>query len=175
MGKARKVRCGCAFLLMGLCLTAQAAEKSNAPRAPRGPVDIRSDRLTVLQKKHRAVFSGNVQAVQGDLTIHCERLTVSYESSDGKRTMTGEIRRMIFEGQVEITQNQRKGHCQRAEYDRRKGLMICTGEPWVVEGDNKIRGTRIEYYLDKDEVRVVRPRALIRLDEAGKKKGGSPK
>jgi len=151
------------------------AEKDTGPqgvRPPSGPVDIRSDRLTVLQKKGRAVFSGNVHAVQGDLKIQCERLTVSYASSQDQKSGTGEIRKMVFEGEVAITQIKRKGHCQRAEYDRRKGRIVCTGSPWVTEGDNKIRGDRIEYLLESDEVRISRPRALIRLEEPVRKKGG---
>jgi lipopolysaccharide export system protein LptA len=152
-----------------------AGEEKAGSRAPEGPVDIRSDSLTVHQKKHRAVFSGNVQAVQGDLTIRCRQLTVSYLNPDDQKTKAGKIRMMVFEGEVAITQGLRKGHCQRAEYDRPKGRIVCTGNPWVIEGKNKIRGERIVYYLEKDEVRVVRPRAVIHLEETDGKKGGPAK
>jgi lipopolysaccharide export system protein LptA len=147
-------------------LAGEEKTSSRTPaRTPEGPVDIRSDSLTVHQKKHRAVFSGNVQAVQGDLTIRCQRLTVSYQNPDDQKTKASKIRMMVFEGDVSITQGLRKGHCQRAEYDRPKGRIVCTGTPWVIEGENKIRGDRIVYFLEKDEVRVTRPRAVIQLEE----------
>lgn len=165
------MRLGCLLLAIAFGSPVLAGEEKAGSRAPEGPVDIRSDSLTVHQKKHRAVFSGNVEAVQGDLTIRCHRLTVSYLNPDDPKTKASKIRMMVFEGDVSITQGLRKGHCQRAEYNRPKGRIICTGAPWVVEGENKIRGERIEYFLEKDEVKVVRPRAVIRLEET---KEGEP-
>ena len=131
------------------------------------PVDIRSDHLTVHQKKQRAVFKGNVKTVQGDLEIHCEKLTVTYAGAKA-----GEVKQMVFTGSVSITQKNRRGHCARAVYDRVAGRIVCTGNPWVVEGENRIRGERIVYLLEEDEVRVTRPQAVIRLPEGDAKKGG---
>lgn len=141
----------------------QGAKKGEVRSAP---VDIRSDRLTVHQKEQRAVFGGNVRTVQGELEIRCEKLTVTYAG-----TKAGEIKQMVFTGSVSIVQKDRRGHCARAVYDRVAGRIVCTGNPWVVEGENRIRGERIVYLLEEDEVRVTRPRAVIRLPEEDVKKG----
>lgn len=139
------------------------------------PVDIRSDRLTIHQKEQRAVFEGNVKTVQGELKIDCEKLTVTYAGEKDKRSKAGEIKQMVFTGSVSITQKTRKGHCEKAVYDRVAGRIVCTGKPWVVEGENRIRGDSIVYLLEEDQVRVKRPQAVIRLPEDDGQKGGGKK
>lgn len=152
------------------CLAARAAPDGGS--VPEGPVDIRSDRLVVQKKSHRAVFSGKVRVVQGDLTIRCAKLVVSYSD---KQSEPGLITRMVFSGEVSIEQQDRKGHCERADYDRAAGLIVCTGKPWVVEGTNRVEGERIEYLLSRDEVKVIRPRAVINLPADDKTKRGRSK
>ncbi len=79
---------------------------------------------------------------------------------------------MVFEDSVSIEQKARRGHCQRAEYDRQAERIICTGDPWLVEGKNRVRGVRIVYLLQLDEVRVTQPRAMIELPEKSAKETG---
>jgi lipopolysaccharide export system protein LptA len=156
-----------ALLLVPLLCGASAAQEGpKSDQQANLPVDIRSDRLVVKQKRNQAVFSGNVRAVQGDLTIHCDRLVVSYQGSEEGSKRTGEIRTMVFTGSVSIGQGERKGHCQKAEYDRPSRQLECIGDAWVVEGDNRIEGERILYKLNQDEVVVIRPKAVIRLEDA---------
>ncbi len=45
------------------------------------PIDIESDRLEVDDKRHVAIFSGNVSATQGDYTLRAPRLEVTYEKA----------------------------------------------------------------------------------------------
>jgi lipopolysaccharide transport protein LptA len=164
-------------LVAAICLSLVsplwAQDQDNAP------VDIKSDRLTIHQKEQRAVFEGNVKTVQGELRIDCEKLTVTYAGEKDKTSKAGEIKQMVFTGSVSITQKKRSGHCEKAVYDRVAGRIVCTGDPWVVEGENRIRGERIVYLLEEDQVRVNRPQAVIRLPddraEGPKKKGGKNK
>jgi lipopolysaccharide export system protein LptA len=139
------------------------------------PVDIKSDRLTIHQKEQRAVFEGNVKTVQGELKINCEKLTVTYAGEKDKSAKAGGIKQMVFTGSVSITQKNRSGHCEKAVYDRVAGRIVCTGKPWVVEGENRIRGDKIVYLLEEDQVRVTRPQAVIRLPEDDIQKGGKKK
>lgn len=46
------------------------------------PIDIESDRLEVDDKKHTAIFVGNVSATQGDNNLKAPRLEVFYESAN---------------------------------------------------------------------------------------------
>lgn len=156
-------------IFLALVSTVWAQDQSDAP------VDIKSDRLTIHQKEQRAVFEGNVKTVQGELKINCERLTVTYAGEKDKTSKAGEIKQMVFTGSVSITQKNRSGHCGKAVYDRVAGRIVCTGKPWVVEGENRIRGESIVYLLEEDLVRVNRPQAVIRLPEEERQKGGKKK
>jgi lipopolysaccharide export system protein LptA len=44
------------------------------------PIKIDADKLDVLDKENRAVFTGNVVAVQGETTVRCTVMTVFYEA-----------------------------------------------------------------------------------------------
>ncbi len=45
------------------------------------PIDIESDRLEVDDKKHLAIFFGNVSATQGDYNLRSRQLEVTYENA----------------------------------------------------------------------------------------------
>src|SRR6516162_8445067 len=45
------------------------------------PIDIESDRLEVDDKKHVAIFTGNVSATQGDYNLRAPRLEVTYDKT----------------------------------------------------------------------------------------------
>jgi len=156
-------------VFLALVSTVWAQDRGDAP------VDIKSDRLTIHQKEQRAVFEGNVKTVQGELKINCEKLTVTYAGEKDKTSKSGEIKQMVFTGSVSITQKNRKGHCDKAVYDRVAGRIVCTGKPWVVEGENRIQGDRIVYLLEEDQVKITRPQAVIRLPEDENRKGGKTK
>jgi len=170
----RHTRC-LAWLAALLAPALAAAGEPPAPPRPAAdpPVQIRSERLRVLQREGRAVFSGQVEAVQGELRVRCDELEVRYarggQAGPGKAPASGEVERMWFRGQVDITQAAvegraaRHGRCREAEYDRPAQRLVCTGDPWVEEGPNRIEGERIVYLLGRDEVQVVRPRAVLEL------------
>ncbi|MBE7203950.1 MAG: organic solvent tolerance protein OstA, partial [Parafilimonas terrae] len=43
------------------------------------PIKIDADRLDVFDKENKAIFAGNVVAVQGESTIRCATMTVFYK------------------------------------------------------------------------------------------------
>jgi lipopolysaccharide export system protein LptA len=45
------------------------------------PVDVKSDSLEVHQDEQKAIFTGNVVAIQGDSVLHTNELTVFYDNS----------------------------------------------------------------------------------------------
>ena len=51
----------------------------------RGPIQIEADQLDFIDSEARAVYVGNVDAVQGDARIRAEQLTIYFEqrSEDG--------------------------------------------------------------------------------------------
>ena len=88
---------------------APAATPSGKSEA-KEPIEIQADRLEVDQEKQIAVFSGQVDAVQGDMTLRADRLRVFYTDADARPANTGNqaqdqsIRRIEAEGSVLLTQ-----------------------------------------------------------------------
>ena len=81
---------GLALVSLSLCalLAGPAAAKDRASAfgelgTNKEPIKIDADRLDVFDKEGRAVFAGNVVAVQGDSTMRCSALTVLYEQGRG--------------------------------------------------------------------------------------------
>jgi lipopolysaccharide transport protein LptA len=146
--------------------------QQNQPQEIPEPVNIHSDRLIVHQKERQAEFFGHVVTNQKNLLVRCEKLVITYAGAKDPDLKEGEIARMEFSGGVDIEQKNRKGFCQDATYERPAGRLICIGDPWVSEGGSRIKGERIEYLVNIDEVKVVKPRALIQVPaEELKKKG----
>ena len=67
-----------AALLAAPALAAPAAQKEGSPFGAIGggkePIKIDADRLDVFDRENKAVFAGNVVAVQGDSTIRCSTI-----------------------------------------------------------------------------------------------------
>ena len=79
---------------------AQGRARGGASGSPLGglggdskePIKIDADKLDVLDKDNRAVFSGNVVAVQGETTVRCSIMTVFYEGRGGQGGGAGAAR-----------------------------------------------------------------------------------
>lgn len=76
------------YALVALALMAAPAFAQQESASPFGglgnskdPIKIDADRLEIFDKEQRAVFSGNVVAVQGDTTMRCSQLVVHYDQS----------------------------------------------------------------------------------------------
>src|SRR3546814_15386314 len=63
--------------LMGSQANGQALRGHNT----NAPVDVAADRIEVQDRADRAIFSGDVIARQGDMTLSAARLTVAYSEA----------------------------------------------------------------------------------------------
>lgn len=137
------------FIAITLTLALPAfAELKSPPGRASEPVKIKSDTLTADNNKKSATFTGNVIARQGDLTIFSDKLVVTYseESSEmGSAEATGNVR---------LTQGERRAEADHAVYDAQKGVILLDGNPKVFQGNDRISGKTITYYLDQEKSEV---------------------
>lgn len=138
----------------------------NAPLAGFGanskdPIKVDADRLDVFDRESRAVFSGNVVAVQGKSTIRCSKMTILYENRNapaagGQRATQpqpaaasaggdGAIRRVECEGPVTVTSDDQTATGRNAVFDRENSKVILTGDVALAKGPNITRGERLVY------------------------------
>jgi len=153
------------LLVLALVALAQAA-----PVATREPLSIKSDTLSADNEKKTATFEGKVVARQGDLTLHADRLVISY-SGDGK-----ELSKAEAFGNVKILQGPRQASGAHAVYEPGKARIVLDGSPKVVQGSDVISGKQITYYVNEQRSEVTggpgeRVNAVI---HPGGKDGGKP-
>ncbi|BCB21094.1 LptA/OstA family protein [Bosea sp. ANAM02] len=131
------------------------------------PIKIDADKLDVLDKENKAVFSGNVVAVQGETTVRCTVMTVLYEGRGGPGGTAGRpatpapaaapaaggagtsndssIKRILCKGPVTVVSKTQAATSDNAEFDRANNLVIMTGNVALNDGPNVTRGEKLIY------------------------------
>lgn len=134
------------------------------------PIKIDADKLDVLDKDNKAVFSGNVVAVQGETTVRCSVMTVFYEgraaqaggraapatpapaaapaSGTAAAPAQGEdssIKRIECKGPVTVVSKTQAATSDNAVFDRANNQVIMTGNVALNDGPNITRGQRLVY------------------------------
>lgn len=118
------------------------------------PIEIQADRLEVDQERQLAIFSGNVDAVQGELSLRADRLRVFY-TDEGERQAAANvggndqgIRRIEAEGSVLLTQPGETAEGDAGVYDPIAGTLVLRGNVVLTRGQNVIRGARLDSNLE---------------------------
>jgi lipopolysaccharide export system protein LptA len=127
------------------------------------PIKIDADKLDVLDKENKAVFSGNVVAVQGETTVRCTVMTVLYEgrgggqggaasgraappaAGAGGQGNDSSIKRILCKGPVTVVSKTQAATSDNAEFDRANNLVIMTGNVALNDGPNITRGEKLIY------------------------------
>ena len=160
------------------------------------PIKIDADRLDVFDKEGRAVFAGNVVAVQGDSTMKCSLLTVFYEAGRaaaaagqaGRETAPANplggdsaIRKINCKGPVTIVSKTQVATGDNAEFDRTRNKVLLIGNAALNDGPNVMRGERVAYDLNTGIANLEgggqggRVRALIVPGSQNNSGQGAPK
>lgn len=137
------------------------------------PIEISADRLTVEQAKRQAVFSGNVEAVQGEVTLRADRLTVHYDFEGGGTTGNA-LRRIEAEGHVVIASPQESAQAERGVYDVVAGAIVLEGSVVIARGEDVVRGGRLDIDLRR-QTAVVQAAGSERVRALFQPSPGKPK
>ncbi len=112
------------------------------------PIDIVSDTMEGFDKEKMVVFKGSVIAKQDDLYIFTDVIeTYLNEESN-------EISKAYAKGNVKIVKQDRTATAQEAFFDNIKREIILKGDVVVYQGQDKITGNVITYYINEDKVVV---------------------
>ena len=134
------------------------------------PIDIRSQRLEFLYAEKRVQYQDGVVATQGEVTLTCNLLTVSYEEpaeSDGappaaSTTSQQRLKEIVAEGDVRLESESGYATGRQLVFDQTKRTVTLSGEAVLHEGANQVSGDRVIVYLDERRS-VVEGRARMRL------------
>ncbi len=99
------------------------------------PIEISADALEVRQEQQTAVFTGSVDARQGDVRMQADRLIVSYDpdANDGGGEQSA-IRSVRAEGSVFITGTEQSAQGDWANYDVASGVIVMGDTVTLTQG-----------------------------------------
>lgn len=118
------------------------------------PIEIAADSLEVRQEQQLATFSGNVDAVQGDLVLRADLLRVFYDQT-GDETEEAAVRRIEAEGNVVVSSPMETARGQRGIYDVAAGRVTLAGQVVLTREENVIRGDNLEIDLETGVSRMM--------------------
>jgi lipopolysaccharide export system protein LptA len=121
------------------------------------PIEIVADSLVVRQDERLAIFSGNVDATQGERSLRADELKVFYAD---ERAGGGQgIRRIEASGRVVVAEPGQTAQGDRGVYDPTAGRIRLDGNVVLTRGDNVVRGGQLEMDLATGTatVRAARP------------------
>lgn len=138
------------------------------------PITIEADHMTSLEKDNNVLFTGNVDASQGDVRIRADKMTVFYTPK--KKGKKQEVKRLKCVGNVEITKGEWLGTGQNMNYLAKARKVILSGDAKAWQDKNLVSGDTIIYYLDEGRSEVVgRPSATMEGKQGKKKKSSRVK
>lgn len=146
-------------LLVALISGNAWSQETESPPTGGERIEISADRLVFDNNTQSAVFSGNVNAMQGATRITADRITVFYESDDanpkGQPDTQAAIRRIVSEGRVTIRFDDKVAETPKAIYIKASGILELVGEGTrVTSGQNTITGNRITVDRARDNITV---------------------
>lgn len=154
-----------AFLSLMFCMCATpawaAAPGLLGKHDSKEPIEITADSLDVIQENQKAVFTGNVVVIQGNVKIQSDKMTVFYKNSAEKKqsdeaTMgSNAISKILTDGHVVLTTQDESAKGDNGIYDVEANMVYLTGHVILSKGKNVLSGNKLEYNLTTGQSRVT--------------------
>ena len=132
------------------------------------PLHVTSDRMEANYGEGVVTFLGNVVAKRGDFVLTSRTLKV-FLRKEGE-----EIEKIVAEEDVKISKGERKAACQKATYYYNEGKVVLEGNPIVWQGDNRLRGWRIVFFVNENRALAERKgneRVRVTIVQTEERKG----
>lgn len=127
--------------------TGEANQLSGLRLSGDRPIQIESDRLEVNESESMAVFSGNVNVVQGDTVLKAGKMTVYYVKDGNTNVATGgasSIDHLEIEDKIYVKANTQVATGDRGSFDMKTEMLVLTGKEVVLsDGPNVLVGCKL--------------------------------
>ena len=117
------------------------------------PIHIEADRMESVEKKSEVLFTGRVEAIQGDIVLHADEMLVTYQSVDDekeKAAQSQKVEKLFAKGNVKVVSNAgwvATGATMDYLAAERKAILVGDAKVW--QDNNLVTGNRIILYLDE--------------------------
>jgi len=175
-----------ASLAMSAIAPVSAAPKASSPTAilpgsnSKEPISIDADKLVYYDKEQKAIYSGNVVAVQGDSKLTCSSLTIflargeapaadgapakaAASSGETPSASTSQVRRMEAAGPVTVVSKTQVATGDRGVYDKTENKVWLLGNVTLSDGGNVTKGDKLTYDLSTGQAVVEVGRSTQRV------------
>ncbi len=129
-----------------------AAPAPDAPPADKPPIDITADQQEAFQGEQRIVYSGHVQAIQGQDRLRTPRLTIFYTKRapgapapppGSAGADVGKVKRMEAEGPVFFNNADQNATGDHGVYVAADDTITLTGHVVLTQGKDVSTGDRL--------------------------------
>lgn len=125
----------------------------------KAPINIEADHMTSTEKTNSVLFTGAVDAKQGDVRIRSDEMTVHYTEAGNTKKAEGtgskKVEKLVCVGKVEVTRGDWLGTGDQMVYLAQSREIILTGNAKAWQDQNMVSGSKIVYYLDEGRSEVV--------------------
>lgn len=140
------------------CSTLVAFANEPIPKPNRNqPIEITAQRLELLQEQRQSIFTGDVVAKQGEMTLYTEKLIVFFQKKQDQ------VERLEALGGVRVIQLDRIATAEKAIFQQEEETLVLIGNAKVKQGRNQIIGDEITLYLKEN-------RSLVKSSKKGRVK-----
>lgn len=145
----------------------QSLAREGASHNSKLPVEITSDSLEVIQDKQQAIFSGKVEAKQGDLRISADKMLVYYSKKDSKnKSDKNSVSKVEASGNVFLNNPNETAQSQFGVFDVEQNLITLSQNVILTSGKNLVKGDKLVYNLTTGQSKMDSNTA-----QTGEKKG----
>ena len=124
------------------------------------PINIEADKMLSHQKENAIIFIGNVKAVQADLVLYADKMTVYHKQDSGNRARQemgqGKFKKIFATGNVKLTKGDWVATGDQVEFFTEEKKVLLTGDSKVWQGNNIITGESVLLNLDENTT-VIEP------------------
>ncbi len=159
----------CATAAVLLALTAQSLAQSSSRAtglklSGDQPIQIESDKLEVRETDSVAIFTGNVNVVQGATQLKAGKMTVHYAARTGGSNAapasvasqdSSQIEKMEVDGKVYVKSNTQVATGDRGTFDMATEVMVLTGSQVVLtDGPNVVVGCKLTVQMKTGQAKL---------------------
>lgn len=123
------------------------------------PIKISADALEVRQNEQVAIFTGSVDAQQGDMRMQAQKLTVTYDPNAEDNAQAGAIKRVQAEGDVFISSPAETASGNWADYDVAAAMIRMGDSVTLTQEKNVIAGGQLSINLNTGFAKIERATA----------------
>lgn len=143
-----------------LAPVAAIAEKSIfSGNNSKAPIEINADALEVFQADKRAIFSGDVIAKQGTMTVKADKMTVYYAAKNSDKTsnpgISEAISKIELDGNVFLSTPAESARAKKGFYDTKSNFVSLSGDVILTREGNILKGSKLDFDVNSGHSKLV--------------------